>query len=81
LGPLSIVKKLSAEINTIDVNYQRVWQIDQTENKFNYTNTIYYKMGHDIVLPIDPSWTKKDILLLKSFDKYYSRDDSSRLTI
>lgn len=75
------MNKLSAEIVSSEANFQRAWIIDQTENSFNYTNTIHYKLGQQLSIPINAAWTEKDIVFLRSFDKYYSRNESSKLTI
>lgn len=81
LGNLSIVKKLSAEINSSEANIQRVWQIDQTESGLNYNSRITVKEGQSITLPIDCSWTHNDLLLLKTYDRYFSSDETRELTI
>jgi hypothetical protein len=81
LGNLSIIKKLSAEINSSEANIQRVWLIDQTESGLNYSNRITVKENQSITLPIDPSWTLKDLLLLKTYDCYLNSDDTSKLSI
>lgn len=81
LGNLSIVKKLSAEINSSEANIQRVWQIDQTESGLNYNSRITVKENQSITLPIDRSWTLNDLLLLKTYDRYFNSDDTSKLSI
>lgn len=81
LGHLSIVSRLSAEINNSESNIQRVWQIDQSESSYNYSNTIYSKAGQEIVLPINRHWKAGQILLLRTFDKFYTEDLTSKLSI
>jgi len=34
-------------------------------------------MGHQFTLPVDKTWTKSDITLLRTFDKYHADDYSS----
>lgn len=81
LGPLSIVSRLSAEINNSEANIQRLWQIDQSESSYSYSSTIYSKIGQEIVLPVNKHWKAGQILLLRTFDKFYAEDLTSKLSI
>lgn len=34
-----------------------------------------------MTLPVNPSWTAKDIILLRTFDKYFANDESKTVKI
>jgi len=54
---LSIVKELTAEANCYQATVERSWRLDKTELGVNYTNVIHVKVGQEITLPADSTWT------------------------
>ena len=75
------MSRLSAEINNSDASIQRLWQIDQSESAYNFSNTIYTKAGQEVVIPVSRNWKAGHILLLRTFDKFYTEDLTPKLSI
>ena len=45
-------------------NIPRTWTIDKTAEHFSYDNVVYAFPGEQVIFPVEPTWTQKDVFLL-----------------
>jgi hypothetical protein len=59
----------------------RTWNLNESDTTYEYPKEFHVKMGQPFTLPISKSWTKSDITLLRTFDKYYADDYSATVEV
>lgn len=60
---------------------ERSWVINETASNFNYAKKLYIKIGQNVSLPVNHSWTNNDIIFLRTFDQYFAEDLSNKVKV
>ena len=75
LGTLNAVKAIYYSLGGIN----RTWSIDRTLDNYNYDRVIYAFPGEQITIPVEKSWTVKDVLLLHYLSDKCEKNDETEI--
>mgnify|MGYP000076607126 CR=1 FL=1 len=82
LGKLKIVKQISAQASIASGNkIERSWELKKEADYYSYPSQLYVKVGQGVSLPIDTTWKRDEVVLLRTYDKLHTEDYSGRIDI